>query len=193
MPYAAHYAASKHGLLGLMRSLAAEFAKTNLTVNAVCPGYVDTPMTDQSVARVSRDHRPQRGAVARRDHQHECQRPAGRIPTAIGDDDPDPVPAAIAATSTAPRSPSTGARAHELRSRRPSTPKHFLWDFADGVATITLNRPERKNPLTFESYDELRDDLPGARPDARRSRPSSSPARAAISARAATSTRSSAR
>jgi len=53
VPYASHYAASKHGLLGLMRSLAAEYAKTNLTVNAVCPGYVDTPMTDQSVARVS--------------------------------------------------------------------------------------------------------------------------------------------
>jgi NAD(P)-dependent dehydrogenase (short-subunit alcohol dehydrogenase family) len=53
VPYAAHYAASKHGLLGLMRSLAAEYAKTSLTVNAVCPGYVDTPMTDQSVARVS--------------------------------------------------------------------------------------------------------------------------------------------
>jgi NAD(P)-dependent dehydrogenase (short-subunit alcohol dehydrogenase family) len=53
VPYAAHYAASKHGVLGLMRSLAAEYAKTNLTVNAVCPGYVDTPMTDQSVARVS--------------------------------------------------------------------------------------------------------------------------------------------
>jgi enoyl-CoA hydratase/carnithine racemase len=35
-------------------------------------------------------------------------------------------------------------------------PQHFLWDFADGVATITLNRPERKNPLTFDSYDELR-------------------------------------
>jgi NAD(P)-dependent dehydrogenase (short-subunit alcohol dehydrogenase family) len=53
VPYAAHYAASKHGLLGLMRSLAAEYAKTNLTVNAVCPGYVDSPMTDQSIARVS--------------------------------------------------------------------------------------------------------------------------------------------
>ena len=53
VPYAAHYAASKHGLLGLMRSLAAEYAKTNLTVNAVCPGYVDTPMTDLSVARVA--------------------------------------------------------------------------------------------------------------------------------------------
>lgn len=53
VPYAAHYAASKHGLLGLARSLAAEYAKSNLTVNAVCPGYVDTPMTDQSIARVS--------------------------------------------------------------------------------------------------------------------------------------------
>ena len=36
-------------------------------------------------------------------------------------------------------------------------PQYFLWDFAEGVATITLNRPERKNPLTFDSYDELRD------------------------------------
>jgi len=36
-------------------------------------------------------------------------------------------------------------------------PEHFLWEFKDGVATITLNRPERKNPLTFESYAELRD------------------------------------
>ncbi|HEY7006009.1 MAG TPA: enoyl-CoA hydratase family protein [Sphingomicrobium sp.] len=35
-------------------------------------------------------------------------------------------------------------------------PAHFLWQFQNGVATITLNRPERKNPLTFESYDELR-------------------------------------
>ena len=36
-------------------------------------------------------------------------------------------------------------------------PTHFLWDYADGVATVTLNRPERKNPLTFDSYAELRD------------------------------------
>lgn len=34
---------------------------------------------------------------------------------------------------------------------------HFLWDVRDSVATITLNRPERKNPLTFDSYAELRD------------------------------------
>ena len=37
------------------------------------------------------------------------------------------------------------------------SPEHFLWEYADGVATVTLNRPERKNPLTFESYAELRD------------------------------------
>jgi enoyl-CoA hydratase/carnithine racemase len=36
-------------------------------------------------------------------------------------------------------------------------PAHFLWEFKDGVATVSLNRPERKNPLTFDSYDELRD------------------------------------
>ena len=35
--------------------------------------------------------------------------------------------------------------------------RHFAWSFADGVGTVTLNRPERKNPLTFDSYAELRD------------------------------------
>jgi enoyl-CoA hydratase/carnithine racemase len=34
---------------------------------------------------------------------------------------------------------------------------HFKWEAAEGVATLTLNRPERKNPLTFESYAEMRD------------------------------------
>ncbi len=68
VPYAAHYAASKHGLIGLMRSMAAEYAKSSMTVNAVCPGYVDTPMTDQSVARVSeitgRSEEQSRDAIA---------------------------------------------------------------------------------------------------------------------------------
>lgn len=36
-------------------------------------------------------------------------------------------------------------------------PAHFRWAFESGVATVTLDRPERKNPLTFESYAELRD------------------------------------
>jgi len=48
-------------------------------------------------------------------------------------------------------------------------PTHFRWDFAERVATVTLNRPERKNPLTFESYAELRDTFRalGAMPDVR--------------------------
>ena len=37
------------------------------------------------------------------------------------------------------------------------SPKHFRWTLKDRVATVTLSRPERKNPLTFESYAELRD------------------------------------
>ncbi|MEO1203426.1 MAG: enoyl-CoA hydratase family protein [Pseudomonadota bacterium] len=41
------------------------------------------------------------------------------------------------------------------------SPEHFLWSFDDGVATISLNRPERKNPLTFDSYAELRDTFRG--------------------------------
>ena len=39
------------------------------------------------------------------------------------------------------------------------TPEHFVWEYQDGIGRITLNRPERKNPLTFESYAELRDFL----------------------------------
>jgi NAD(P)-dependent dehydrogenase (short-subunit alcohol dehydrogenase family) len=49
----ASYTAAKHGVLGLVRSAAAEVARTGVTVNAVCPGYVDTPMTDDSVARIA--------------------------------------------------------------------------------------------------------------------------------------------
>lgn len=46
----APYAAAKHGVIGLTRSLALEVAKGPVTVNALCPGFLDTPMTDRSVA-----------------------------------------------------------------------------------------------------------------------------------------------
>lgn len=51
-PYIAAYTAAKHGVLGLVRSVAAELARTGVTVNAVCPAYVDTPMTDGSVEAI---------------------------------------------------------------------------------------------------------------------------------------------
>ncbi len=50
--YIAAYAAAKHAVIGLTRSVAAELEGTGVTCNAVCPGYVDTEMTKQSVARV---------------------------------------------------------------------------------------------------------------------------------------------
>ena len=52
--YIAAYTASKHGVLGLTRALAVELVAHNITVNAVCPGYVDTAMTANSVANISR-------------------------------------------------------------------------------------------------------------------------------------------
>ncbi|ORE95628.1 enoyl-CoA hydratase [Stappia sp. 22II-S9-Z10] len=45
------------------------------------------------------------------------------------------------------------------------TPSHFGWSVAGPVATVTLNRPERKNPLTFDSYAELRDTFRALRHD----------------------------
>jgi len=50
--YIAAYTASKHGVLGLMRALAVELNPYRITVNAICPGYVDTPMTDSSIANM---------------------------------------------------------------------------------------------------------------------------------------------
>lgn len=50
--YIAAYAAAKHAVIGLTRSVAAELEGTGVTCNAVCPGFVDTEMTQESVARV---------------------------------------------------------------------------------------------------------------------------------------------
>lgn len=77
-PYISAYTASKHGVLGLVRSAAAELAATGVTVNAVCPGYVDTPMTDRTVAdiaaRTGRSPEEVRGMLA-------AKQPNGRLVT----------------------------------------------------------------------------------------------------------------
>ena len=52
-PYIAGYCASKHAVVGFTRAMASEVADKGVTVNAVCPGYVDTPMTEQSVANIA--------------------------------------------------------------------------------------------------------------------------------------------
>ena len=53
-PYIAAYSASKHGVLGLTRSAALEVASKGVTVNAICPGYVDTEMTTRGIENITK-------------------------------------------------------------------------------------------------------------------------------------------
>jgi len=52
-PYVAAYCAAKHGVVGLARALAVELAQSGLTVNAVCPGFTETPLLEAAVASIS--------------------------------------------------------------------------------------------------------------------------------------------
>jgi NAD(P)-dependent dehydrogenase (short-subunit alcohol dehydrogenase family) len=52
-PYVSAYVAAKHGVIGLTRALALEYARTPLTVNAVCPGFTKTPLLETSIANIT--------------------------------------------------------------------------------------------------------------------------------------------
>ncbi|MFM1917617.1 MAG: hypothetical protein RJB01_1132 [Actinomycetota bacterium] len=78
VPYISAYSAAKHGVLGLVRSAAAELAGSGISVNAVCPGYVDTPMTDRSIQSiVDKTGRSETEARA----MLEAEQPIGRLIT----------------------------------------------------------------------------------------------------------------
>ena len=78
-PYISAYAASKHAVLGLTRSLAVEVARQGITVNAICPGYVDTDMTSQGIENiVAKTGKSAEDAL----HMLEAMSPQNRIITA---------------------------------------------------------------------------------------------------------------
>jgi len=51
-PYVSAYCAAKHGVIGLVRSLSLELASTDITVNAICPGFIETPMLQRSIDNI---------------------------------------------------------------------------------------------------------------------------------------------
>jgi NAD(P)-dependent dehydrogenase (short-subunit alcohol dehydrogenase family) len=78
-PYVTAYCAAKHGVVGLARALAVELAQSGLTVNAVCPGFTETPLLEAAVANISqktgRSHAEARAELERLNPQGRLVEP----------------------------------------------------------------------------------------------------------------------
>ncbi len=92
-PYTTGYCASKHGVVGLMRAMAAELARSGVTVNAVCPGFVETDMARDAMARITattgRSPEDARAALARLNPQKRLIQPdevAALVTALVADD-----------------------------------------------------------------------------------------------------------
>jgi NAD(P)-dependent dehydrogenase (short-subunit alcohol dehydrogenase family) len=78
-PYVSAYCAAKHGLVGLTRALALELARSGVTVNAICPGFTETPLIERAVetitAKTGRDSETARAELAKANPQGRLVRP----------------------------------------------------------------------------------------------------------------------
>jgi NAD(P)-dependent dehydrogenase (short-subunit alcohol dehydrogenase family) len=87
-PYVTAYAAAKHGLLGLVRALAQEVAAKGVTVNAVCPGFTETDIVAESIARImhrtGRSEAEARAELAKHNPQRRLVQPAEVAAAVLG-------------------------------------------------------------------------------------------------------------